>query len=232
MEPLVQVRGLDKTYRQGRVEVRAVRGVSLEVRPGEVVLVMGPSGSGKTTLVSMIGCLLRPTAGSIRIGGQEVAGLGEAQLPAVRRRWIGFVFQTFNLFTSLTARENVEVAFNLRGVTGPEAARRSAEILAQVGLAGRAEFPSADLSGGEKQRVSIARALAGDPPLLLADEPTANLDAATGRAVVSRMTSLAREKGKAVVLVTHDPRVTEFADRVLTMEDGALVAGPAREASA
>lgn len=223
---------VSRRFGAGATEVTAVRDVSLEVRKGEIVLIMGPSGSGKTTLLLMMGALLHPSSGRIQLDGREISSLPEAKLPEIRINHFGFIFQDFNLLSALTARENVEVALNLAGITGREAAEHAADILRQLDLGDRLDFRPAQLSGGEKQRVAIARALANDPSIILADEPTANLDAATGRAVVSRMTSLAREKGKAVVLVTHDPRVTEFADRVLTMEDGALVAGPAREASA
>ena len=167
---------LDKTYGEGATEVHAVRAVDLEVQPGEVVLIMGPSGSGKTTLLSMLGAMLRPTSGEIVVDGNAITAISESQLPKLRATTFGFVFQDFNLLGALTALENVEFALNLGGVTGHEAKRRAEELLTGLGLADRLSFRPDKLSGGEKQRVAIARALANHPPVILADEPTANLD--------------------------------------------------------
>jgi putative ABC transport system ATP-binding protein len=200
--------------------VPALRGVDLDVCPGELMLLMGPSGSGKTTLLSIMGCILTATTGSVRVAGGEVTKLSEKELPTVRLAHIGFVFQGFNLFPTLTAGENVELMLDLKGIRGDEAGRRSQALLEQVGLADKYDsFPS-NLSGGQKQRVAIARALAGDPQIILADEPTAALDLHTGRNVMELMRTLARERGRAVVIVTHDPRMTEFADRITHIEDG------------
>ena len=224
--PAISVRGLTKTFGEGAAAVRALDGVDLDVAGGEVLLLMGPSGSGKTTLLSIMGCILRPTSGRVAIRGRDVTGLNERQLPGVRLAHIGFVFQGFNLFPTLTARENVEVALDLKGVRGSGARRRAQELLERVGLREKAAGYPADLSGGEKQRVAIARALAGDPDIILADEPTAALDSQSGRAVIELLRELAHARGRAVVLVTHDPRILEFADRTIHIEDGRIVAAP------
>jgi putative ABC transport system ATP-binding protein len=216
--------GLSKVYRQGPVEVPAVRDVTLSVAPGEIVAIVGPSGSGKTTLLSMLGCILRPSGGSVSIDGQRVWDLDERRLPRVRLRYIGFIFQSFNLFAALSARENVEVMLNLKGVDGREARRQALALLETVGLGDRSDFRPRDLSGGEKQRVSIARALAGNPPLILADEPTANLDWKNGEQVVRLLREAVRPGGRSVVLVTHDHRVLPYMHRTLSIEDGRLVA--------
>ncbi len=220
MHSAIEVRQLTKVYAQGAVASRALDGVDLDVNRGEVLLLMGPSGSGKTTLVSVMGCILRATSGSVRISGREVTGLGERELPAIRLRYIGFVFQGFNLFPALTAAENVEVALDLKGIRGNAARRRSRALLDEVGLAGKCNAFPGDLSGGQKQRVAIARALAGEPEIILADEPTAALDKDSGRVVMEMLRRLAREKGRAVAIVTHDNRVLEYADRIVHIEDG------------
>jgi len=185
-------------------------------------MLMGPSGSGKTTLLSIMGCILTATSGTVRIAGTEVASLREKALPAIRLQHIGFVFQGFNLFPTLTAGENVELMLDLKGVSAGAAKKRAQELLDQVGLGAKyRSFPS-DLSGGQKQRVAIARALAGDPGIILADEPTAALDSHSGRNVMEMMTDLAHKRGRAVVIVTHDSRVLDFADRIVRIEDGAI----------
>jgi putative ABC transport system ATP-binding protein len=216
----VRVRRLTKTYGEGALAVAAVRDVDLDLAPGEVVLVMGPSGSGKTTLLLMLGAMLRPTAGSILLDGIDVARAPERRLPALRAHRFGFVFQDFNLLGALTVAENVELACNLAGTTGPAARRRAHALLDRVGLGHRVSFRPEQLSGGEKQRVAIARALANDPPLVLADEPTANLDSAHGREVARLLRQLATEDRRSVVVVSHDARLKEIADRVLWLEDG------------
>lgn len=223
MQAAIAVRDVTKTYAEGSAGVPALRGVDLDVDPGELVLLMGPSGSGKTTLLSIMGCILTATSGSIKIVGTEVTTLREKELPRVRLDNIGFVFQGFNLFPTLTAGENVELMLDLKGIRGSAAKKRAGELLEQVGLDGKYDsFPS-DLSGGQKQRVAIARALAGDPQILLADEPTAALDSTTGRNVLQMMRELAHERGRAVVIVTHDSRMLEFADRSIRIEDGLIV---------
>ena len=219
----LRAEGLRKVYREGRNEVAAVLDVSLEVRPGEIIAIMGPSGSGKTTLLSMLGAILRPTAGTVSIGEENIWELDEHQLPFVRRRYVGFIFQSFNLFAALTAAENVEVVLSLKGATGPAARDESRRLLRTVGLEDRADFLPRDLSGGEKQRVSIARALAGNPPLILADEPTANLDWKNGQHIMEMLNRAAHEGQRGVVVVTHDHRVEQYLDRVLQFEDGRIV---------
>ena len=230
--PLLEVDNLTKVFGSGRTEVRAVDEVSFSTGVGEITLVIGPSGSGKTTLLTMIGALLRPTSGRVLIAGIDVTALPQRELPPVRRQLVGFVFQTFNLLEALTARENVEVALNVAGVSGDEARRRARALLVQAGLENRLDFHARDLSGGEKQRVSIARALANHPPLLLADEPTANLDSARGHEVMELLRDLARREGCAVVVVSHDPRLYDIADRVLLLEDGRIKDAEALAATA
>jgi putative ABC transport system ATP-binding protein len=219
MTPLIEVRQLTKTYAEGAAAARALDRVDLDVRPGEVTLLMGPSGSGKTTLISIMGCILRATSGSVKIAGREITRLKERELPAVRLNHIGFVFQGFNLFPTLSAVENVEVALDLKGIRGAAAHRRSRVLLNEIGLGDKYDAFPADLSGGQKQRVAIARALAGDPQIILADEPTAALDKVSGRTIMEKLCSLAA-KGRAVVIVTHDNRVLEYADRIVRIEDG------------
>jgi putative ABC transport system ATP-binding protein len=218
MPPLVSVSHLVKEYGSGANRFRALNGVSLDIRSGEVLVLMGPSGSGKTTLISILGGILSATEGSVRIDGREIVGLPEKELPALRRDLFGFIFQGFNLFPALTAEENVAIMCRLKNV--PHPGRAAAELLASVGLADKRRSYPADLSGGQKQRVAIARALAGDPRIILADEPTAALDSVSGRTVLEIMSGLARHKNRAVVIVTHDPRVLDYCDRIVHIEDG------------
>ncbi len=219
-EVILEVKGLTKVFGSGVTAVRAVDGVDLTVRRGEIVLIMGPSGAGKTTLLLMVGGLLKPTSGSIHINDVDITSLDEGRLGEVRRRYVGFVFQTFNLLEALDARENVEIALNLAGQRGRPARRKAESILKDLGLGHRLSFKPKTLSGGEKQRVSIARAIANDPPLILADEPTANLDSKHGHDVVVLLRKVAHEQGRTVVIVSHDHRIREVADRVLWLEDG------------
>jgi putative ABC transport system ATP-binding protein len=223
MQPVIAVREVTKVFEEGTNRIQVLHGVDFEVEPGEVVLLMGPSGSGKTTLLSIMGCIMRATSGSVKIAGREVATLSERDLPEIRLKQIGFVFQGFNLFPTLTVGENVELALDLKGIRGDRAKRESRHLLEQVGLAEKCDAFPADLSGGQKQRVAIARALAGSPGVILADEPTAALDSHAGRNVMEMMRELARKHGRAVVVVSHDSRVLEFADRIVHMEDGRIV---------
>jgi len=217
----VVVTEVSKTYRLGQVAVPALQSVSFRVAAGEFVAVAGPSGSGKTTLLNLIGCLDRPTAGEIEIDGEPVSRLTSAQRADLRARKIGFIFQTFNLIPVLTAAENVEYPLLLRP-RAPEQRQRVQRTLEQVGLGDRAGHRPAELSGGQQQRVAIARALVGDPALVLADEPTANLDSQTGQAIIELMRRLNRESGTTFLFSTHDSRILTAADRVLEISDGRL----------
>lgn len=220
---VLEAENLRKVYREGSVEVVAVDSVSLALYPGEMVAVVGPSGSGKTTLLSMLGFLLVPTSGTIRLMGQPVDATRQATLPRLRLRHIGFIFQGYNLLAALSALENVLVALRLKGITGAAGRHEGEMLLKRVGLGERMHFAPRDLSGGQKQRVAIARALAGSPSLILADEPTANLDSRSGQAVVELMREVTKEGRRAVALVTHDTRIFNVVDRVVQMEDGRLV---------
>jgi len=222
MSSAISVRNVTKEFVEGPNRVQVLHSVDFDVEQGEVVLLMGPSGSGKTTLLSIMGCILRATSGSVQVAGREVATLSERELPAIRLENIGFIFQGFNLFPTLTVGENVELALDLKGVRGSKAREEAGWLLDQVELAAKRDsFPS-DLSGGQKQRVAIARALSGSPSVILADEPTAALDSQSGRKVMEMMHELAHKHGRGVVVVTHDSRVLEFGDRIVHMEDGRI----------
>ncbi len=223
MRTALQARGLRKVYAQGEAAMVAVDQVDLDVRHGELTLLMGPSGSGKTTLVSILGGILRPTPGTVSIDGRSLDGLNDRDLSAFRLRHIGFVFQGFNLFPTLSALQNVELAFDLRGIRGAAARREATDLLDQVGLAPKLHTYPTELSGGQKQRVAIARALVGSPTVLLADEPTAALDPSSGHTVMQLFQHLARERGRAVVIVTHDSRMQSYANRIVHMADGRVV---------
>jgi putative ABC transport system ATP-binding protein len=224
MKPLLEARALTKHYQQGTVAVAAVENVFFSLRGGEVALIIGPSGSGKSTLLSMLGCILRPTSGAILLAGREVSNLSDRDLPRIRRRCFGFVFQSFNLFPFLTARENVETALRLRKVAAEVRRRRSIDLLRDCGLEERMDFYPSLLSGGEKQRVAIARALAGDPFILLADEPTASLDSANGQMILEMLRGFAKKHGKAVIMASHDPKARHFADHIYSLVDGRIAA--------
>ena len=230
-EVVLEVRGLTKEFVSGKTSVLATDHVDLEVRRGEIVLLMGPSGSGKTTLLTMIGGLLRPTSGTIRIGGREITSLAESDLYEVRRHVVGFVFQVFNLLEPLSVLENVVIPLNLAGESGKDANLRARSALSDVGMSERVDFKPSSLSGGEKQRVSIARALVHDPELVLADEPTDNLDSKNGYDVVVLLRDMAKTTGRTVIIVSHDHRIREIADRVLWLEDGKLSAVPETQAA-
>jgi putative ABC transport system ATP-binding protein len=216
----LQVTHVTKRYGSGATEVTAVRDVSLSVAPGEIVLIMGPSGSGKTTLLSMLGALLKPTEGEIHLNGDVISALAENRLPDIRLRQFGFIFQDFNLLSALTALENVAIVAELAGTKNGTARKKAAALLAELGLAKRLNFLPEKLSGGEKQRVAIARALVNDPALILADEPTANLDSKIGHEIMRLLRGIAKEQGRSVVIVSHDQRIKDIADRVLWLEDG------------
>ena len=220
--PTLVARGLRKVYAQGEAAMVALEHVDLDIFRGEMTLLMGPSGSGKTTLLSILGGILRASTGTVSIDGQSLNGLGDRQLSAFRLRNIGFVFQGFNLFPTLSAVQNVELALDLRGITGSKARAQAADLLDQVGLSAKLHSHPGDLSGGQKQRVAIARALAGGPPILLADEPTAALDSTSGHSVMQLMQRLALDANRAVVIVTHDARMQSYASRIVHLEDGRI----------
>jgi putative ABC transport system ATP-binding protein len=202
--------------------VPVLHGISLTVARGEVVALVGPSGSGKTTLLSILGCLLTPTGGQIVVDGQKIDASRPERLREVRRRSIGFVFQQFNLFPSLTAAENVQYALNLKGWRGRKARREADRVLEAVGLGDRKDFQPRELSGGQRQRIAIARALAGPSAVVLADEPTGNLDSESGSRVLALFRDLSQSEGRALLIVTHDPLVRAVADRIVTIRDGRL----------
>ncbi len=220
--PLYELRGVARTFQRGGTVIRAVDGIDLTIDAGEIVAVEGPSGSGKTTLLQLLGTLDRPSAGQVFFEGRDVNTLGDRDLAQIRLRALGFVFQTFNLIPTLTALENVEAKLAPAGVTDADLRSRSLALLAEVGLRDRADHLPGQLSGGEQQRVAIARALATEPRVVLADEPTGNLDSATGAEIIELLTRLSQEHGQTIVLVTHDPDVAAKAQRVLRMQDGRL----------
>jgi putative ABC transport system ATP-binding protein len=209
-------------YQSGSARYQALHGVDFSVQTGDVQLLMGPSGSGKTTFLSILAGILTPTAGMVTLLGEEITRMSKTQLAKFRLENIGFIFQGFNLFPALTTLENVEVGLNLKGIRGGAARKGALSLLEEVGLGNKAHVLPRDLSGGQKQRVAIARALAGDPALIMADEPTAALDSQNGYAVTALLQKLAKERGRTVLLVTHDPRIVDVADRIAYMEDGCL----------
>ncbi len=219
---ILEARDLSKSFGSGHTQVYAVNGVSLEIMQGELVLIMGPSGSGKTTLLSMLGGLLHPTSGQIIIDGTDISNADERTLPDIRARKVGFIFQAFNLMEALTVTENILFPAQLVPETLPHAAARADHLIGRLGLHKRRHALPATLSGGEQQRVAIARALVNDPPLILADEPTGNLDSQSGQDVMMVLHDIARDEGRSVILVTHDPRVEDIADRILWLEDGSI----------
>jgi putative ABC transport system ATP-binding protein len=223
MKPLLELRSVSKTYGAGETAVNALTDAALEVHAGEVLLIEGPSGSGKTTLLSILGLLLRPTSGRILVGGRDVSGLTERELPAIRAKTFGFIFQGFNLFPALTALENVSMPIRMKDARARDAEGEARRLLGAVGLSDRMHHVPADLSGGQKQRVAIARALGGSPPVILGDEPTAALDSKTALGVMDLLRSLAKNEGRAVVVVTHDHRLERYADRVVLVEDGRVL---------
>ena len=220
--PVIQAQGVKKSYRSGTVVTSVLHGIDLQIWQGECVFLVGPSGSGKTTLLSILGCVLTPDEGRVRILGEDVIGLRARKLVRFRREQIGFVFQRFHLFNGLRAWENVRVAFDLLGIAADKGKRQSLELLEMVGLADRAYHQISQLSMGQRQRVALARALAGDPQLILADEPTAALDAESGQSAMSILKDLCNRLHKTVIVVTHDNRIFHMADRILTLIDGRI----------
>jgi putative ABC transport system ATP-binding protein len=221
-EPIIDARNVSKTLGSGPARVEALKHVDLVLNGGELTVLMGPSGSGKTTLLSILGCMLTPSEGTVRVCGVSTAGAGAEQLAKIRREHVGFVFQSFHLFPTLTAEENVRLALDVRRERGVAARAKARKVLAGVGLAHKtAAFPR-ELSGGEQQRLAIARAVVAEPSVVLADEPTAALDGVNGKAVMGILAGIAKEEGRAVLVVSHDSRLTGFADRIVHIEDGAL----------
>jgi len=222
--PILEARGITKILGAPGNEVNVLKGVDVELRTGELTLLMGPSGSGKTTLLSILGCILTPTGGALTIAGEKAHGLSPEGQADLRRRHVGFVFQSYNLFPTLTALENVLMALDIRGVRVADPAAEAAAALKAVGLGHRMHAYPSKLSGGEKQRVAIARSLAGSPSVILADEPTAALDSENGKAVMELLAEVAKDSSRAVLAVTHDHRTLQYADRIIKIEDGRIVA--------
>jgi len=227
-EIMIDATDIRKVLGDGAGRVEALKGINLSLVGGELTLLMGPSGSGKTTLLSVLGCMLTPTTGAVQIRGSSTTGLGSEDLAKLRRENVGFVFQSYHLFPTLTAAENVRLALDVRGECSPLARIKAEQALATVGLSHKTKsFPRA-LSGGEQQRVAIARAIVGEPSLVLADEPTAALDSESGQAVMTLLADIAKDPKRALFIVTHDPRIMPFADRILRIEDGQIVSDQRR----
>lgn len=222
----VLLKNVSKTYVRNGMRVRALDDISLEIGEGAIVSVMGPSGSGKSTLLNLLAAFDKPTSGSIEIGGRDLSRMSQRELTEYRRHKTGFVFQSFNLIPTLSATENVELPLEYAGVPAETRRARSRELLESVGMLGRAAHRPAHMSGGEQQRVAIARALANDPPLILADEPTGNLDSKTGNCVITLLEGMARERRKTVIIVTHDPKIAGQTDRTFRIEDGRIAGQP------
>jgi putative ABC transport system ATP-binding protein len=222
LRPVIQLDHIHKTYTMGDVEVHALRGISLTIKEGEFVAIMGASGSGKSTMMNIIGCLDRPTRGKYVLDGEDVSEMSKDERADIRCQKIGFVFQGFNLLSRTSALENVELPMLYAGVNGPTRHERAMDALASVGLTGREQNHSNQLSGGQQQRVAVARALVNDPALILADEPTGNLDSRTSVEVMEIFQSLNRERGITLVLVTHEPDIAEYASRIIVFKDGRI----------
>ncbi|NOR85495.1 ATP-binding cassette domain-containing protein [archaeon] len=220
-KPIIELKNVKKIYKMGNVEVPALNGVSMIVNRGEFIAIMGPSGSGKSTLMNMVGCLDVPTIGNIFLDSKDISKMTESDLAQVRGRKIGFVFQKFNLLSTLTALENITIPMMFQNVDVEKRNKRAIELLSLVGLEERANHKPSELSGGQQQRVAIARSLANDPEVILADEPTGNLDTKTGKEVIETLNRL-HDEGKTIIMVTHDPNVAKFAQRVVLIKDGMI----------
>ena len=222
-EPVIEATDIVKVLGSGAGRVQALKGVSLSLPGGELTLLMGPSGSGKTTLLSVLGCMLTPTSGIVRVAGRSTEGASPEDLASLRREHVGFIFQSYHLFPTLTAIDNVRLALDVRGENSASAVAKAREALTMVGLSHKAgSYPRA-LSSGEQQRVAIARAIVGNASAILADEPTAALDTENGRAIMTLLTRIAKDRRRGVLVVTHDPRILPFADRIVRIEDGRIV---------
>ena len=222
-ELVMEATRIAKDLGTGAAQIRALKGVNLSLRGGELTLLMGPSGSGKTTLLSILGCMLTPTEGTVSVRGAPIAGKNPEDLAKLRRENIGFVFQSYHLFPTLTAADNVRLALDVRGETGAASRGKSSAALEKVGLANKKSNYPRELSGGEQQRVAIARAVVGDPSVILADEPTAALDTENGKAIMGILAEIAKDPRRGVLVVTHDPRLVPYADRIVHIEDGTIV---------
>ena len=223
-EPIIKLENVWKIYQLGKIEVPALKGVSLDINPGSFVSIMGTSGSGKSTLLNLIGALDVPTKGKIFLKGKDISKLSEDELAQLRGRTIGFIFQEFNLLPNLKTIENVTLPMIFQGVSEVEREKKAKEILTMVGLENRIYHQPAELSGGERQRVAIARAFANDPELVIADEPTGNLDSSTGNKIMEILTDFHKKEGKTIVVVTHDPQIANYSREVINIKDGEIVA--------
>jgi putative ABC transport system ATP-binding protein len=230
-EPIIAMNGIRKVYDTGKVKVEALKGVDLDIFPGEFVAIVGPSGSGKSTLMNLLGCLDTPTDGTYAIGGENVAGVSRDTLAEIRNRRVGFVFQNFNLLPHITAQENVELPMLFGGVSPKERRARAVELLTKVGLGERVDHKPTELSGGQMQRVAIARALAMNPDIILADEPTGNLDTSSGTDVMSLFNELWKS-GRTLVIITHDPALAKRASRIVEIRDGRITRDTRNEQAA
>jgi len=223
VKPIIQLKNVWKTYKMGDNVVNALRGINLDVMPGEFLAIQGPSGSGKSTAMNLVGCLDVPSKGAIYLDGSDISHLSESDLATIRGRKIGFIFQKFNLIETLTAFENVVLPMTFQGIPEDERKKRAEKLLTQFGLGDRMHHKPGELSGGQQQRVAIARSLAVDPPVILADEPTGNLDSKTGKEVMEFLQELHKHRDKTIVLVTHDDVLARFADRVEYLKDGVII---------
>jgi putative ABC transport system ATP-binding protein len=223
IQPLIEAVDIVKVLGSGAGQVQALKGVSLALQGKELTLLMGPSGSGKTTLLSVLGCMLSPTEGTVRVLGQSTQGLAAEELAEVRRKNIGFIFQSYHLFPTLNVRDNIQLVLDVRGERSAAAVSKAKDALATVGLAHKAAALPRELSGGEQQRVAIARAIVSNPSVLLADEPTSALDRQNGEVVMTILAQIAKQSSRGVLIVTHDPRMLPFADRIIRIEDGRII---------
>ena len=222
-EPVIKLENVWKTYQLGKTEVHALRGLSLEIYPGSFVAIMGSSGSGKSTLLNMIGCLDFPTEGKVYLKGKDISKMSESQLAQFRGKILGFVFQEFNLLPNLDAAQNVMLPMIFQKVPAAERKEKAESILTKVGLRERMSHQPSELSGGERQRVALARAFANDPEVIIADEPTGNLDSVTGRMIMENLKDFHKNQGKTMVVVTHDPKIANYAEKIVSIKDGQII---------
>ena len=222
-KPIIKLENIWRTYQLGKTEVHALRGLSLEIFPGSFVTIMGSSGSGKSTLLNMIGCLDFPTQGKVYLKGKNISEMPESQLSQFRGKTLGFVFQDFNLLPNLTAAENVMLPMIFQGVSLVKRKKKAENLLERVGLRKRMSHQPSELSGGERQRVALARAFANDPEVIIADEPTGNLDSVTGKMIMESLKDFHKKQGKTMVIVTHDPQIAEYAEKIVNIKDGQIV---------